>query len=124
VVTRRSWAVPLVITGFLTPLALAPAAVATAPESSAWPDTDNPPLAQALLVVVGIPILLFAVIFLLSYLPSMIRRQRGTSVEKWREEPEWFGGPRKGTAAVETPVGAATPSEPDATETGGASARW
>jgi hypothetical protein len=121
VITRRSWAVLLATAGFAVPLALAPPAVATAPVS--WPDTDNPPLMQALLVVVGIPILLYAVIFLLSYLPSMIRAQRGTSAGSWRDQQEWFGGPRKGTAAVDDAAG--TASEPDeAQETGGASARW
>ncbi len=111
-ITRRPGAVWLTTAAFFVPLAVAPSAAATAPSS--WPDTDNPPLAQALLFIVGVPILLFAVIFLLSYLPSMIRSQRGASVESWHDEPEWFGGPSKGAAA-----------EPEATqETGGASARW
>ena len=63
------------------------------------------------------PALLFAVIFLLSYLPSMIRGQRYVPAEAWRDEPEWFGGPSRGSDAAEPAAG-------EDRETGGASARW
>jgi hypothetical protein len=118
---RRSLVASLFTTALLGPVALAPAAVVAAPASSYWTDTDNPSLMSALLLLVGGAALLYAVIFLLSYLPSMIRGQRGASAESWHDEPEWFGGPRKGTAAVDSASGA----EPDTThEGGGASARW
>jgi hypothetical protein len=105
----------------LGPLALAPSAVAEPPSS--WPATDNPSAVVAVLFLGGTAALLFAVIFLLSYLPSMIRGQREASTQSWGDQPEWFGGPRKGaSAAAEHTAGVG--AEDSGHETGGASARW
>ncbi len=105
----------------LGPLALAPSATAEPPNS--WPDTDNPSDVASIGILVGAAALLFGVIFLLSYLPSMIRGQRAASTQTWGEQAEWFGGPRKGVPAAADHAAGAGSDEP-AQETGGASARW
>lgn len=76
-----------------------------------------------LMVLVLIPGALFIVIALLSALPSMAR---GDSTYQpglaWRNEPEWFGGPRGGLDKA-----AGSPAEVesgDSSDRGGASARW
>ncbi len=99
--------------------------VLTAPAHAAVPDQwETPPAVSPLdflLVLVLIPGALFAVIFLLASLGSMVRSQ--TSYQPglaWRNEPEWFGGPRGGLEKVDQQP----QSEVAATEQGGASGRW
>lgn len=77
---------------------------------------------QALLVLLLIPAGLFALIALLTYLPSMARRE--TSYHPglaWRHEPEWFGGPRDGLEKADKTDPAAVEG---AADRGGASGRW
>jgi hypothetical protein len=110
-------------------LALVPAALlvtsatpafATAPEQ--WGETPSVDPLHALLVIVLIPLGLFLLIALLTYLPSMIR---GESAYRpglaWRHEPEWFGGPREGLEKADR-------TDPEALEgagqRGGASGHW
>ena len=108
---------------------LAPAAalVALATPASATPPSqwEAPPAVSVLdflLVLVIIPGALFAVIFLLSSLGSMVRAQSSYQPGlAWRNEPEWFGGPRGGLDTVdERPQVEAG----EASERGGASGRW
>lgn len=79
------------------------------------------PLSFLMLLVV-IPGALFIVIALLSALPSMAR---GDSTYQpglaWRNEPEWFGGPRGGLDRTGSPAEVESGESPDR---GGASARW
>jgi hypothetical protein len=83
----------------LTPAAVlvtnATAAFASAPEQ--WGEEPQVDAMHALLIFLIIPLGLAAVIWLLTYLPSMMR---GDSAYQpglaWRHEPEWFGGPRDG----------------------------
>jgi hypothetical protein len=99
--------------------------VLTAPAHATVPDQWEAPPAVSpldfLLVLVIIPGALFAVIFLLASLGSMVRSQ--TSYQPglaWRNEPEWFGGPRGGLEKVdEQPQ-----SEVSTSDQGGASGRW
>lgn len=91
-------------------------AFADAPEQ--WEDTSVPGL-EALLILVGGPVALFAVIALLTYLPSLVRGQKYDSALAWREEPEWFGGPRTGV-----PDDADTEAAATTGDKGGASAHW
>lgn len=108
----------------LTPavlVSLAAPALADAPES--WADPDPVSTLQVLLILVAIPVALFVVISLLVYVPSMARGEKYTPGLAWRNENEWFGGPRGGVEAADR-------VEPKAIEgveegdRGGASARW
>ncbi len=95
-------------------------AFASAPDQ--WEDAPAVDPLQALLVLVLIPAGLFAVIALLTYLPSMARGE--TSYHPglaWRHEPEWFGGPRDGLEKADKTDPAAIEG---ADQRGGASGRW
>lgn len=78
-----------------------------------WSDPDNVDPLYALGLLAGIPLLLFAVITLLVYLPSLAR-------EATQPQPgagnEWFGGKRS-TAELAGP-------DQDDSQAGGASGRW
>lgn len=108
----------------LTPavlLSLGGPALAAAPES--WANPDHVSTLHALLILVVIPAALFVIITFLVYVPSMARGEGYTPGLAWRNENEWFGGPRGG-------VEAADDADPQAIEglheddRGGASARW
>ena len=73
-------------------------------------------MVHALLVLGGIPLLLFLAIAVAVYIPSLVRGERiapGTPAV----ENQWLGGPRSGTAELQGPDSA------DA-DAGGASGRW
>ena len=95
----------------------AASAVAAPPEG--WENAVNDGMLVSLLKLVGIPLLVIAVVTLLTYLPSMVRGGRGSSdpAAYFSDHSEWFGGPRESPAAVEAPA-----AEKQAL--GGASARW
>lgn len=101
-------------------LALAGPASAAAPTQ--WDHVEPVPVLDFLLVLVLIPGALFVVIFLLSSLGSMVRAESSYQPGlAWRNEPEWFGGPRGGLDKVdEQPQVEAG----QASERGGASGRW
>jgi hypothetical protein len=119
--TRRVARVLAVTPAVLVLTAAAPA-LATAPDQ--WgPEPTVHPL-DALLVLVFIPLALIAVISFLVYLPSMIRGEKYHPGLAWRNEPEWFGGPRGGIEAAEESAHA-TPKALAADDgRGGASAHW
>lgn len=98
------------------------AAPAYAAPPEQWEDSDPVAPLQALLLVGAIPLGLFLLIALLVYLPSMIRGERYEPGLAWREDPEWFGGPRGGLE------GSAKANQADqaiaAGDRGGASAHW
>ena len=85
---------------------------AAVPDSSAWGDADNPSLMGSLLLIGGPVLAVIAIIALLTYLPSMMRR--GGSGEIAYNDPEWFGGPRTGVK----------PDAQSAPQSGGSSGRW
>ena len=93
---------------------LAGPADAAIPEG--WSNPPDVSALHALLVLVGIPLLLFLAIFVLVYLPSLVRGERrgpgGSAVET-----QWFGGPRKGTSELPAP-------DNEESKAGGASGRW
>ena len=110
-------------------LALLPAALVTtlatpalAAPPNGWPEVEPVSPMSFLLVLVLIPAGLFVLISLLVAIPSMARGdssyQPGLA---WRNEPEWFGGPRDGLTKADerTQVESGEPSQQ-----GGASARW
>lgn len=80
---------------------------------SDWETPDNPPLVESVLYI-AVPVLaIIAVITLLTYLPSMMRRRQPGEIAY--ADPEWFGGPRSGVRTEEEGV---------AEETGGSGGRW
>ena len=102
-------------------LAASAAVVAVAGPASAdvpegWAQPYHPSGLHSLLIFVGIPALLFLLITLAVYLPSMLRGGRGRPGGSGVED-QWFGGPRKGTAELPAP-------DNEESKAGGASGRW
>ena len=96
-------------------------AVAAPPEG--WPEAEPVSTLHVLLLLGGGPLALFAIISLLVYVPSMSRGETYTPGLVWRNEDEWFGGPRGGVQAVENIEREPTEGRTES-ERGGASARW
>ena len=71
---------------------------------------------HTLIVLVGIPVLLFVLITIAVYLPSMLRGERVKPGARSVDD-QWFGGPRKGTSELAGP-------DTDESKAGGASGRW
>lgn len=118
-VVRRVLRTLAITPAVLLPLAAAPA-LAAPPE--AWPDAAPTSGLDFLLVLLVIPLGLALVISLLAMVPSMVRGERYTPGLAWRNENEWFGGPKDGLEATDK-------TDPQALEAaererGGASARW
>ena len=95
---------------------LAAPALAAPPE--AWEEVDTGSLMDNLLFLVGVPVVVFVLVTLLIYLPSMMRRQSTEPALAFRERTEWFGGPRKGVEAT------TSHDAEHSSDKGGASARW
>ena len=108
---RRTSAV--LLAGALVVAAGGPAG-ADVPEG--WSDPDPVDPWHALLLLVGLPILLFVVITLIVVVPGIVRGERFTPGGQATED-QWFGGPRQGTAELPAPDSADS-------QAGGASARW
>jgi hypothetical protein len=87
-----------------------------------WGEDTDVSLVDAGLILVGIPLLLFVLITIAVYLPSVLR---GESIAPGSAEVEdqWLGGPRTGTAQLGGADSADTGDAADA-GTGGASGRW
>lgn len=79
-----------------------------------WASLHDVDTVRALLVFVGYPVLLFAVITLFALIPTLVKGAKGGSSTP---ENEWFGGPRKGTDELAGPDG-------EDSKAGGAGARW
>jgi hypothetical protein len=109
---RRSAVVVVAATGSL--VVLAGPAGADVPEG--FPEPDKVSMLPALLLLGGVPLLLFLVITLLVLLPSLRRGERLTPGAATHED-QWFGGPRSGTSELAAP-------DTDQSQAGGASARW
>jgi hypothetical protein len=71
---------------------------------------------QALLVFVGIPLVFYAVVWLLVSVPSAARRPKYRPGVEWDAGPEWFNldAPARDTVDAVEPTA----------DSGGASARW
>jgi len=103
----------VLIAAVAVPLVVAAPAGADVPEG--WSNPDPVSGMHTLLVLVGVPLLLFVAIALAVYLPPMVRGERvapGTATP----DNQWFGGPRSGTHEL------GPGSDDDGT--GGASGRW
>ena len=109
----RRTSVVLVAGGLV--LGLAGPAGADVPEF--WsPDPVSVDPLHAILVLVGIPVLLFALITLAVVLPGVIKGERFTPGGQATED-QWFGGPSQGTAELPAP-------DTEESKAGGASGRW
>lgn len=95
-------------------LLLAPPAGAAVPEGFSDPDPVD--VIPALLLLGGIPLVLFVLIGLAVYVPAMARGERvAPGVAPINDQ--WLGGPREGTRRLAGPDGADSVA-------GGAHARW
>ena len=81
-----------------------------------WSNPSDVNMVHSLLVFVGIPLLLFILITLAVYVPSLARGERIAPGQP-PVENQWLGGPRTGTAELKGP-------ESEDAEAGGASGRW
>lgn len=95
-------------------IGLAGPASADVPEG--WSNPARVSTLHALLVLGGIPILLFLLITLAVYVPGLVRGERVKPGAPTVED-QWFGGPRKGTSELAGP-------DTDESKAGGASGRW
>jgi hypothetical protein len=112
---RRLLALALAVV-WLSGLSVALAAPASADVPEFWPDSDNAGTLETLLLLGGVPLLLFVVITFLVYAPSVIRGER---IAPGHQVPEnqWLGGPRKSAGELAGP-------DTDDSQAGGASGRW
>ncbi len=113
---RRTGRVSALAAGAVLVLLSAPAH-ADVPEG--WGGQTQPfeldPL-HALGLYLGLPLLLFALIAVAVYLPSMVRGEK-LLPDYSAGEPQWIGGPRQGVAELPAPDG-------QDSRAGGASGRW
>lgn len=92
------------------------AAPAHADAGKGWGTSEDVNTLDALLLLAGVPVLLFVLIALAVYLPAVARGE-DVSPAGGDVEDHWLGGPRQGTKELTT--GDAGPSE-----TGGARGTW
>ena len=97
-------------------LVLAAAGPAGADVPEGWSDPEPVSPLHAVLLLVGVPLLLFVLITIAVVVPGLVRGERFTPGGQATED-QWFGGPRKGTAELPAP-------DTEESNAGGASARW
>lgn len=115
-------AVRRLVTAAATTAVLAGTSVLLAGPASAdtpadWPDTDPVDPMHVILLLVGVPVLLFVLIVAAVYLPALVR---GESVKPGGADPvedQWLGGPRREPSELAAP-------DTEASAAGGAGARW
>ncbi|MBA3781431.1 hypothetical protein [Nocardioides sp. InS609-2] len=116
--TRRLARRASVIAGGLAAVVLtARPALADVPEG--WSDPEPVSVLHALLLLGGVPLLLFVLIALAVYVPALARGEK-LAPGAAPIDDEWFGGPRAGTGEL-TSRSADSGHEK---ETGGASGSW
>ena len=93
---------------------LAAPAHADVPEG--WTDPVSIDPLEALLILLGVPLLLFVLILVAVYLPAM-KRGEPLLPDHSPGEGQWIGGPRQGTKELPAPDGADS-------RAGGASGSW
>ena len=81
-----------------------------------WPEAPDVNMVEAVLLLGGLPLLLFISITVAVYLPSLVR---GESIAPGQPpvENQWLGGPRTGIAELKG-------REAEDADAGGASGRW
>ena len=120
---RRAAALLLLVPALLV-TSLTGTASADAPVQ--WEDHGPYSPLYVITILVLIPAGLFALITLLVYLPSMMHKGESYHPgQPWRNEAEWFGGPRGGVGAVDRTEQPLAVSGSDHTQDkGGASGKW
>jgi hypothetical protein len=98
------------------PVLVMTAAPARADVPEGWAPVSDVDGLHALGVLVGLPVLLFVLISVAVYIPSMIRGER-LLPDHSGGEPQWIGGPRQGVAELPAADG-------DDSRAGGASGSW
>lgn len=98
-VVRRAARVLAILPAVLVTFA-ASAAFAEPPET--WENTPSVSGLRVIVLLVIIPAALFGLIWLLVYLPSMMRGNKDQSSLVRHGEAEWFGGPEGGLETVDT----------------------
>lgn len=81
-----------------------------------WSDPSSVNVLHAILLLGGIPLLLFVAILVAVYVPSLVRGERLTPGAPVLEN-QWLGGPRSGTKELAGP-------DSEDSKAGGASGRW
>ena len=99
-------------------LLVAGPASAEVPEG--WSDPAPIPQLQALLILVGLPLLIILLITAAVYLPALARGERVAPGASPGQD-QWFGGPRSGARELES---ADRGGQARDAETGGAGGRW
>lgn len=109
------------VVGSATILLLALAGSASADIPVGWSDPPPVPVLRDLLLMLGIPLLITAVIVASVYLPGVVRGEKVAPAGA-RTDDEWFGG-RRTSAELE---GASTPGSAgdDDRDAGGAGGSW
>lgn len=99
-ILRRS---PLVLATSLVAVVVSAlvASPASADVPEGWPAPGDVDALYALLVLAGIPVLLFVLIGLAVYVPAMVRGER-VAPGHGEEHHEWFGGRREGAPELES----------------------
>jgi len=92
------------------------AAPASADVPEFWSNPEDVDALSALLLLGGVPLLLFVVITFLVYAPSIVRGERIAPGQPTTEN-QWLGGPRKSAGELAAP-------DNDDSQAGGASGRW
>lgn len=105
-----------VLAGALVLALAGPATAADGGVPEGFSDPEPVDTWHALLVLGGLPLLLFVLIAAFVMLPGLIRGERVASGGQGTEE-QWFGGPRKGTTELPAP-------DNEESKAGGASGRW
>ena len=83
-----------------------------------WSDPEPVDPMHALLLLAGVPLLLFVLIAIAVYAPALARGERVAPGAHVAEE-HWIGGPRQGSAELESGAHGGEPGE-----TGGARGSW
>lgn len=97
-------------------LSLALASPASADVAEGWPQAESVDMLNAVLLLAGVPLLLFVVIAGAVYVPALVRGER-IAPGAPHVENQWLGGPRKSAGELAGPDTATS-------EAGGASGRW
>jgi len=95
---------------------LVTAAPASADTPEGWPEEESIDFVQMLLVLGGIPLLLFIAVAAMIYGPPLAR---GESITPGGQQPasQWLGGPRKSAGELAAP-------DTEDSKAGGAGGRW
>lgn len=111
------------LVGSATILVLGYAGPASADIPVGWSDPPPVSVLRDLLIFVGIPLLVTAVIFLAIYLPGIVRGESVAPAGAHTDD-QWFGGRRETAELQSSAAGREPEGGEQARDTGGASGTW